>query len=130
MLDLMKRRVALRVVSDQIARPTYCPDLVDAILTLVGIIGESPAAAGSYHYANTGSTSWYGLACEILEQARELQLGVVTERIDPIATGDLPRPAPRPAYSVLSTTRIERALGVAPPSWQSGVSRFLAEVAG
>lgn len=128
MLGLMRRRETLEVVSDQVGRPTYCPDLVGAALALAGLTRESRAGSGIYHFANVGSTSWHGFACEILRQARDLDLGVVTQRIDPIATSEMRRPAPRPAFSVLATERIERELGVEPPPWRTGVSRFLSEV--
>jgi dTDP-4-dehydrorhamnose reductase len=129
MLELMKQRETLQVVCDQRGRPTYCPDLVEAALALAGITRDSPADAGIYHYANAGSTSWHGLATEILDRAGQLGIDVVARRIDPVSTSEMPRPAPRPAFSVLATNRIERELGAAPPPWQTGVARFLAEVA-
>lgn len=128
MLDLMKQQERLEVVSDQRGRPTYCQDLVDAALALAGISRGALAASGVYHFANAGVTSWHGLAGEILDQARDRGLPVITTRVDPIPTTAMPRPAPRPMFSALATAKIEGELGAAPPPWQGAVARFLEEL--
>jgi dTDP-4-dehydrorhamnose reductase len=104
----------LRVVSDQVGSPTFCGDLAAAILDLVSV-----GACGTAHVANSGSTSWHGFAVEIARQ-----LGAAVE-IAPVATDEFPRPAPRPAYSVLDTSRLTALLGRPMPTWQDALARYL-----
>ncbi|MBW2253878.1 MAG: dTDP-4-dehydrorhamnose reductase [Deltaproteobacteria bacterium] len=128
MLGLMHRHEKLRVVADQRGRPTYTADLARAALDLLGVSSpadSAPAAPGIYHFANRGVTTWHGFAKGILEQARAHQFPVRTKTIEPIDTTAFPRPAPRPAYSVLSTDKIETALGVAPRRWEEALGEYL-----
>jgi dTDP-4-dehydrorhamnose reductase len=118
MLALMAERDELRVVDDQHGRPTYTGDLADAALALEGV-------DGIFHFANAGATSWCGFARGILAQARELGLPVRTSVIHAVTTAEFPRPAPRPAYSVLSTDKITRQLGRAPRPWQEALRDYL-----
>jgi len=94
-----KRR--LTVVNDQWGRPTATPDLADAILALL-----QAGAVGTYHFANRGEATWFDFAQEIV--AIFGQRGVAVE---PIEFPTLGRPARRPAYSVLDTSKYERATG-------------------
>lgn len=104
----------LRVVNDQRGRPTYTPHLAEAIIRIV-----NNDARGVVHYADAEECTWFDFARAIAE---ELGSDV---RIDPVATEDMPRPAARPAYSVLSTERYERLTGVAPASWREGLREYL-----
>lgn len=104
----------LRVVNDQRGRPTYTPHLADAILRLVHC-----GATGTVQYADEPECTWYELACAIAEE-----LGADVQ-IKPVTTAEFPRPATRPAYSVLSTERYERITGVQPANWRDGLSDYL-----
>ncbi len=119
-----RERGALEVVDDQITQPTWTRDLADLILRLV----ESEAPAGIYHGTSSGQTSWFGFAREIVASAG---LGDI---VTPSSAADLDRPAPRPAYSVLSHETITR-LGVAPigdwkERWALAAGEVLADVVG
>jgi dTDP-4-dehydrorhamnose reductase len=105
----------LRVVSDQRGRPTYTPHLAAALVRLARMEG----ARGIFHYADQGECSWYDLARAIVEES-----GADVDVV-PVTTAEFPRPARRPAYSVLSTERYERVTGVAPASWREGLGEFL-----
>jgi len=120
MLRLGRERDELRVVEDQVGRPTSATDLASAILVVARAIAENPALAGIYHFANAGETSWFGFAQGIFEQARALGERH-TPRIVPIPTSEFPTPARRPPYSVLDTTSFSERFGVEPRSWQSAV---------
>lgn len=126
MLRIMAARETVKVVNDQRGRPTYTKDLAQAALRLAGIIpGNRPAASGIYHFANAGETTWYGFAKSILAQSRELGIELRTHTIDPIATVEYPRPAPRPAYSVLCTRRFEVATEHTPRRWEVALKDYL-----
>lgn len=104
----------LRVVNDQRGRPTYTPHLAEVIIRLV-----SGGANGFVHYADEPECSWYDFACAIVEE-----LGAPA-KVQPVSTSEFPRPAARPAYSVLSTERYERITGVRPESWREGLREYL-----
>ncbi len=104
----------LRVVADQQGCPTFCDDLAEALLDL-----EACGARGVVHAVNAGVTTWHGFACEIVRR-----LGREAE-VEPVTTAAFPRPARRPAYSVLSTGLLERLLGRPLPPWQDGLGRYL-----
>ena len=105
----------LRVVSDQRGRPTYTPHLANAIIRLA-MSGER----GIFHYADTDECSWYDFAKAIAGD----------HPVVPVTSEEFPRPAKRPAYSVLSTERYERVTGVAPESWRDGLAEYLERRAG
>lgn len=98
-----RERGSLRVVDDQITQPTWTKDLADLILRLV----EADAPTGIYHGTSSDQTSWFGFAKEIVRTAG---LGDI---VSPCATSDFPRPATRPAYSVLKHDTLVAA-GVEP----------------
>jgi dTDP-4-dehydrorhamnose reductase len=125
MLGLMRSRPELRVVSDQHGRPTYTRDLAHASLSLCGLAGKPAAPAGIYHFANTGPTTWHGLTVGIRELCVELGVPLAVERILPVSTAEFPRPAPRPAYSVLATQKIEAALGGPARPWRDALRAYL-----
>lgn len=118
MLKLMSEREQLRVVSDQIGRPTYCQDLAETTLELLD-------QEGIFHFANAFETSWYQFATEIYKQAKELGYPLKLEKIEPISTQQYPTPAKRPAYSTLSTRKLEQTLGKSPRAWQEALNDYL-----
>ncbi len=108
----------LRVVDDQRGSPTYAPDLAKAILDLAG-----SGKTGTFHAVNSGAATWHDLAAEAVKLAG---LGVPIARV---STAEFPRPAPRPAYSVLSTSKLERALGRPMRPWSDALAECVAELA-
>jgi dTDP-4-dehydrorhamnose reductase len=113
MLRLGAEREELRVVDDQTGSPTSTEDLAGAILTLVESI-ERPGFSGwgTYHYAGADAVTWYGFATMIFAEAA--RFGRKVPKVRPIATAEFPTAAPRPAYSVLDTAKLERTFGIKP----------------
>ncbi len=95
MLELGKSKPELKVVNDQHGKPTYTRDLASFVKRLV----VERAPYGTYHGVNEGATTWYDFAKEIFRQA-----GVDTP-VKPCSTKEFPRPAKRPAWSVLLNTK-------------------------
>lgn len=117
MVRLMEEGRHLRVVRDQEGAPTYTPFLARAILDLAQL-----QAGGVVHYRNRGPVSWYDFASEIAG------LWSGSNRIPevvPITTEEFPRPAPRPAYSVLDVTRFEEITGRRVEPWGWGLAEYL-----
>lgn len=111
----------LRFVDDQHGSPTFTADLAVAIGRLV-----ADRRPGCFHLTNAGATTWYGFARAVLAAA-----GDDPDRVRPIATAELdpPRPAPRPANSVLDNTAW-RLSGLPPmPAWEDGLSRLVRALA-
>jgi dTDP-4-dehydrorhamnose reductase len=107
----------LRFVDDQHGSPTFTADLAPAIVTLG--LDRRP---GVFHLTNGGATTWWGFVRAVLAEA-----GADPERVRPISTAELdpPRPAPRPAYSVLDNMALRLSGLPALPQWQDGLSRLV-----
>jgi dTDP-4-dehydrorhamnose reductase len=115
MVDLIETgRVPLKVVRDQEGCPTYAPFLARALLDLA-----QREVTGVIHYRNREPVSWYAFAVEIAR----LWSGAV--EVVPITTAEFPRPAPRPAYSVLDVTRFEQCAGRPVEPWEWGLVETL-----
>ena len=121
-LELVKD--TLEVVDDQQGQPTSTRDLSRRLRELGerAVAGQAPA--GIFHGTASGQTSWYGLAQRVFSG-----LGADPSRIHPTTTDKFPRPAPRPAWSVLGHDRWAAA-GLPPMRhWESALADSLAAVA-
>ncbi|WP_447009450.1 dTDP-4-dehydrorhamnose reductase [Saccharothrix hoggarensis] len=97
MAHLATTRETLSVVDDQVGSPTWSLDLARGLLSLAALVSSGGTPARVLHATGAGETTWCGFARAIFAE-----LGLDPERVRPCATADFPRPAPRPAYSVLS----------------------------
>ncbi|HDZ49559.1 hypothetical protein LCGC14_0030080 [marine sediment metagenome] len=135
MLRLGAERSALSIVGDQVGAPT--PARLIALITQQAIAKLTSAQAantlesGVYHLAPKGETSWHGFACEIFQQVKQagLPLAITTEGVTAIPTAEYPTPATRPLNSRLTVDKIEKALGIEMPSWQSQLALTVEEIA-
>jgi dTDP-4-dehydrorhamnose reductase len=119
MVRLERAKETLDVVDDQRGSPTWSGDLAAGLLALAG----SGADPGIYHCTSAGDTTWYGFTRAIFEE-----LGADPERVRPTTSEKFTRPAPRPAYSVLSD-RAWRAAGLPPmPHWRDALRTAFTEV--
>jgi len=104
----------LRVVADQVGSPTLAAHLAEAVVNLL-----DAGAAGAVHFANAGSCSWFEFAEEIVKQAG------LEQPIERISSDELARPAKRPAYSVLDTSRYAALTGRQPRPWNAALAEYL-----
>ena len=112
-LRLAAERDELTVVADQVGCPTFTAHLAGSLIDL----GRTRRLPGVVHVAAAGQCSWFEFATEIVASAQ------LPTQIKPGATSEMPRPAPRPAYSVL---RSERAGAPRLPDWRRGLDEFMA----
>jgi dTDP-4-dehydrorhamnose reductase len=113
MLRLAADHGEVLVVRDQVGSPTYTWHLAYGIVRLI-----EGVEYGIHHMAAAGACSWYEFAREIFDQAK------VECKVMSATTDMLGRPAPRPAYSALTSQR-EHAIEL--PSWQDGLAAYLAQ---
>jgi dTDP-4-dehydrorhamnose reductase len=111
-LKLAASRPALDVVNDQRGCPTYATDLARAIVQLSQKNGN-----GIVHVTNSGDCTWFEFAEEIVRTAG------LTTTVRPVSSKRMARPAPRPAYSVLSPAR-SQALEIEMSSWRDALRRY------
>jgi len=125
MLHLAKSKAELNIVADQVGAPT--PARLISQITALAIHGK--LAKGLYHLAPKGETSWHGFAQGIFRLAQENgeQLAMGPESAYPIPTSDYPTPATRPLNSRMAITKLEGALNIELPDWQSQLALTLGE---
>lgn len=118
---LAGEREELSVVDDQVGQPTWTADVASQIVALI----ESEAPWGTYHSTSSGTTSWFGFATAVVGSTTPPRA-----RVLPTTTASFPRPAPRPAWSVLGHRRWSDA-GVAPiGNWRDRWDAAAADVLG
>lgn len=119
MLRLARQNSIIKVVNDQWGSPTNAADLADAVLRLA-----VTDQYGIYHAVNAGVCSWYDFACRIVDQK-----GISCEKL-PLTSSEykamFPASADRPAYSVLTTQKLETMIGRQMRTWQAAIDDFLA----
>jgi len=109
MLRLAAERETLDVVDDQRGQPTWTVDLARFLYSVV--VDDLPF--GVHHGTSSGETTWFGFAREIFSAA-----GLDQGRVRPTTSARYPRPAARPAYSVLAN-------GSRLPNWDESLRRAL-----
>jgi dTDP-4-dehydrorhamnose reductase len=120
MLRLAKTQDTIRVVSDQIGRPTFAGDLALACLHVAKRLSlGSESAYGTFHVTNSGDPiSWADFAKKIFELTQNHEV-----QIEPILSSDYPTAADRPAYSVLNLSEFETTFKFVLPKWERGLRR-------
>ena len=113
-LRLAREQGRLKVVDDQVGSPTYTVDLAEAILGLLEV-----RARGVVHFTNAGECTWHGFAKEIL------RLSGLSVPVEAVPSTAYPRPARRPAYSVLSLDRYTSLTGRRSRPWEEALAEFL-----
>lgn len=125
MLRLGATNPSLRVVADQHGCPTSARDIAEALQRIaLRALDDRDTPWGTYHFVNSGETSWYGLAEHIFEFA-----GAPQVQVEAIPSSAYPTPARRPANSRLDTSLIVEKFGITPRPWREAVDQILAELA-
>ncbi len=122
MLRLAQERDSLRVVADQVGVPTS-----SAWMAETTVLALQQGLNGLFHLTPAGQTNWHAYAQYVLQQAQSLgwTLKATPEQVQAITTADYPLPAPRPAYSMLESSLLAKALNLELPPWQAGVDSVL-----
>jgi dTDP-4-dehydrorhamnose reductase len=141
-LRLASEREELRIVSDQVGTPTCASELAAATCCILAGISDRnrgqfdfSEVSGTYHMTAAGQTTWYDFAKAILEEAGATPRHngwvaeatnarpLIARRVIPISTEEFHSFAKRPAYSVLSNSRLLREFGVSLPDWRVQLKR-------
>ena len=118
MINLEKTKEIISVVDDQLGQPTWTKDLVQQIISML----DQNVPSGNYHGTSSGQTSWFGLTQRIYEE-----IGADPSRVIPTTTEAFPRPAPRPAYSVLGHEKWSK-VGMKPiRNWEDALKAAFAD---
>jgi dTDP-4-dehydrorhamnose reductase len=137
-LRLATQREELRIVHDQIGAPTWCREIARGTASVLGRLADErkgaltlPEAGGIYHMSAAGVTTWYDFAQTILDEASHAPpnlpwlaaatggRALIAKRIRPITTAEYPTLARRPAYSVLSNSRLAQRFGMQLTDWRT-----------
>jgi dTDP-4-dehydrorhamnose reductase len=137
-LRIATEREELRIVSDQVGAPTCASVVAAATAKILSRICERnnrsfvfSEVSGTYHMSAAGQTTWYDFAETILEEAKATSHNLnwlaaatqgrrlITRRVIPISTKEFGSPTARPAYSILSNSRLNQTFGVALPDWRT-----------
>lgn len=110
---LAKERPTLKVVSDQRGRPTSAEQLAQITVRML-----AAGATGFHHAADEGECSWFEFAARIAAFANPACV------VEPCTTAEFPRPAPRPAYSVLDLSKTHDVIGTIMP-WETALDHVL-----
>ena len=123
MLNLSHSRNVVKVVSDQIGRPTYAGHLADCVLKVARSLSNMDQAGCAYLHA-TGSgdpISWSEFARAIFNAAEK------DIRVEDILSSEFNARAVRPAYSVLDMSSLKQFEGLDMPGWKAGLNEAILE---
>jgi len=127
MIRLAEDRETLRVVCDQVGRPTWTGDLADALVSIAKRIQGGDSPYGIYHYSNEGFASWFDFAKAIVDEAGSGAC-LKCKEVIPVSTAEYPTPATRPRYSVLDSAKIKATFGLDIPHWRDSLRAMLKEL--
>lgn len=125
MLNLMKTKEEIGVVSDQWGAPTWTKNIAEFIFL---IIKKDTDAYGIYNASGEGKTNWYEFAKMIREIAYQKKIINKKIKINPLKTSEYPAKAIRPRYSILDKSKIKNRFGYIFPDWKESLNNFFNEL--
>ena len=118
-IEKMRKNEEIKIVDDQIGRPTFCENLADIAISMLNY-------SGIFHYADDTTISWYEFAKKIYEIAKKnKKKKLKCKKIIPVKTEDFLSLAKRPRYSVLDTKKIEKTLNIKPFSLDEALNSYI-----
>jgi dTDP-4-dehydrorhamnose reductase len=124
-LRLAKVREEIGVVDDQHGRPTYAPDVADALVAVAGrLVTDRAAPSGIFHMTGQGDICTWRVFAETIFSLSGAR-GGPTASVKPISTADYPTPSRRPPSSALDCTKLKAAYGVSLPPWRESAANCL-----
>lgn len=127
MLRLAAAGNPIRVVDDQLGRPTSAADLAGFILDQAPRLAAAKAGDpvfGVVHFANSGEVTWRGFAQAIFAEA----LGDAAPDVGGQTTAEYVTPARRPLHATMDLGKLQRVFGVTPRPWQAAMKDIVAEL--
>ncbi len=126
MLRLGQNRDNLNIVADQYGTPTYARDIAHSLLTIIRNTGvnnfDDISQDGIFNYSNIGLVNWADFAREIFKLSKlKCQVGETT-------TALYGAPAPRPLWSLMSKSKIQKAYQLKIPHWKESLKNCLLEL--
>lgn len=131
MLRLARERASLRVVNDQLGRPTWARNLARVSAALIGRVSADAGGAprrGTWHYCDSGLVSWYDFAGMIFAAAVDAGVLQQAPELNAVGSDDFPQAAERPRYSVLDTTRIREEFDIEPAGLEASIRACIGEL--
>lgn len=130
-LRLASERDRLKVIDDQFGVPTAASFLADIAARAIQLHeGSRNAPVGVYHVAPTGSTTWFGIAAAVLDQARRrgMSIRVPHDGLVPCTSAEYPLPAARPRNSRLAVDRLQEDFAIRCADWRVDLERIVDEL--
>ncbi|MCR5622278.1 MAG: dTDP-4-dehydrorhamnose reductase [Treponema sp.] len=133
MTELMNGKSSLKVVDDQRGTPTCATTLADVIVKIINssdnahsLFGKNAAIPyGVYNCTDEGQASWFEFAGKIYEYGRKYGRIQNTCELSACTSEEFPQKAKRPAWSVLSKTKLQSALHIKLPTWENALEKFI-----
>jgi len=127
MLNLAETRDEISVVHDQVGAPTWSADLADAVVATARKLAQcAPEARGVFHFAGAGEATWAVFAEAVFEEARAR--GWPAARVKRVTSAEFPRPAKRPANSLMDLAPFEATFGLKPREWREALHLCMDEI--
>lgn len=128
---LFDERDEVTIVADQVGTPTWARSLAEATVSIIRLGADNPEfyieKSGTYHMTGGGQTSWHGLASAYFVARQNQGACFRCKAVKPISSDNYPTAAQRPAYSVLDSSKLERAFNVVLPNWEVQLSQFMGD---
>lgn len=125
MLKLGSERAEIRVVADQIGKPTSAATIAEISLA---IISDAEGAWGTYHLAQPEAVSWHEFATAVFEEAARHGVELAVEDVVAVSTDDYPTAAKRPENSVLDCNKLENSFNVVIQDWHDSLDSVIGDL--
>lgn len=129
-LNLARQKETLSIVNDQYGAPTSAELISDVTLMAIIAAQQDRLMPGIYHLTPNGATTWYSLACYIIDKSitQQIHFKLEPDKIYPILSEAYPLPAARPKNSLLDNTVLSSKLQIALPDWKIYVDRMITQL--